>query len=116
MNTQVIPLYGSPGQTFTTTLVIDGVNRALQFKISYNETAGYWIMNISDPATGSDILTSVPLLSAPDGESLNLLEQYRHLGIGSAYLVNVSNIADEQPTDENLGTDFILVWGDTPDA
>lgn len=42
------------------------------------------------------------------------LEQYSYLNIGSAYIVKTdTNISGDKPNDKNLGSTFILVWGDT---
>lgn len=105
---QIIPLDSAPNQTFQITLTVDGENITLGFKLSFNEVAGYWIMTILNPDTDDIILDSIPLLP-----SLNILAQYSYLRIGSAVLVNVSKMQAEYPTGNNLGTDFILVWGDT---
>ncbi len=108
---QVLPVDASPNQTFTSTLSIGGVNKRLSFGLSYNETGGYWVMRISDPASGAVLLDSLPLLPGED-PAANLLGQYAYLGIGSLYLVNQSNTPADRPDDKNLGTAFVLVWGD----
>jgi len=112
MSMQTIPLDVSPNQAFQCTLNVDEANITLYFNIRYNETAKYWQMTISDPVTKEIYLDSVPLLPGnfPSG---NLLEQHAHLGIGSAFVLNVTNVAMDHPDDTNLGTDFILVWSDT---
>ena len=112
MSTQVIPLTPTPNQILNTTLNIDGVNKTYQLKIRYNEMADYWVMSILDPATGDFILDSIPLLTG-DYPAANILQQYAYLGIGSAYVVNVSNLqSPNYPDDKTLGSDFVLVWGD----
>ena len=68
--------------------------------------AGYWVLTIIDPATGEIKIDSIPLLPG-----YNILSQQSYMKIGSAYLVNASNAEAEYPTDSNLGTDFVLVWG-----
>ena len=105
---QILPLTSDPNQTFQSTLTVDGKNITLGFKIIFNEVAGYWIMMILNPSTNVIILDSIPLLP-----SMNILGQYSYLRIGSAYLINASHTQAEYPTDANLGTDFVLVWGDT---
>jgi hypothetical protein len=110
---QILPLDSSPNQTFTSTLMIDGNNVTMRFELSFNEVAGYWVMNMINPTTGEYILASVPLLPSPMGTLWNILGQFAHLGLGSLYLVNVSNNDDATPSESNLGTDFVLVWGDT---
>lgn len=112
MSIQRIPIDSSPNQSFQCTLNVDGANITLQFNVRYNETARYWQMTISDPATKEILLDSLPLVCG-DFPSGNLLEQHAHLGTGSAYLLNVTNVAMDHPDDTNLGTDFALIWGDT---
>lgn len=111
MSVQLIPLTTSPNQTFQSTLAVDGKNITLEFNLKYNEIAEYWIMKI----TNSDkviLLDSIPLI--PGGYPAdNIIEQYRYLGIGSAFIVKSSNVAADYPSANTLGTDFLLVWGDT---
>jgi hypothetical protein len=108
---QLIPLTTSPNQTFQSTLAVDGKNITLELNLKYAEIAEYWIVKI----TNSDkvvLLDSVPLV--PGGYPAdNILEQYGYLGIGSAFIVKSSNVAADYPSDTTLGTDFLLVWGDT---
>lgn len=108
---QIIPLTSEPNQSFQATVTVDGLNRALQFNIRFSEVAGYWIMKITDPATATILLDSIPMLAG-----LNILEQYAYLGIGSAYIINASGSSDDYPTENNLGTDFVLGWDDTPNV
>lgn len=108
MTYQRIPLTTS-NQAFTCTLEIDGKNKKLAFSVRYNEIAKYWTMTVTDPTIGSVLLSSIPLLPAG-----NILGQYAYLQIGSAYVVNTGNTDTDRPGATNLGTDWILVWGDTP--
>lgn len=104
----VLPLTTSPNQTFTSTIPIDGNKIKFNFFLRYNTEAGYWVLDISD-SSNTSLLASVNLVCG-----LNLLEQYSYLKIGSAYIVKVDNsLVDDIPNEYNLGTDFVLVWGDT---
>ena len=110
---QIIPLDSSPNQTFQVTLSVNTINIQLKFFLSYNKIAEYWTMRIVDPLTDSVILDSIPLIvissiTVPN----NFIWQYDYLKIGSAYLVKVGIGADDYPNETNLGTDFVLVWGD----
>jgi hypothetical protein len=108
---QIIPLDNSPNHSFVATLSVNGNNISLSFFLTYNESAGYWLMRISDPGTGLIILDSLPLLT--DGtQAANLLAQYHYLKIGSAYLVKVAPSDTDYPNNTNLGTIFLLLWGD----
>jgi glycosyltransferase A (GT-A) superfamily protein (DUF2064 family) len=109
---QEIPLTSDPNQEFSVTLEIDGVNRTLKFNLSWNYIGGYWVMRITDPATDEIIIDSVPLVAGSVGsDELNILHQHEYLGIGKAYIVPTKDPLEyDHPTDENLGTDFVLVW------
>lgn len=112
-NLIVIPTDNSPNQSFQSTLFVDGKNLTLAFFLAYNEMAGYWVMRISDPATGEIILDSIPLITGAYPAS-NILDQYAYLSIGSAYVFPATASNLDFPDDSSLGTAFLLVWGDTP--
>jgi len=109
---QQIPLTSAPNQKFSVTLQIGEENRELNFNLRWNYIGGYWVMRITDPATNEIIIDSVPLVAGSvNTEQLNILSKYAYLGIGKAYLVPVKDpIEYDHPNDENLGTDFVLVW------
>jgi hypothetical protein len=106
-NIRYIPLTSDPDQYFTCTLPVDHRNITLFFRIRYNDAAKYWVMTIADK-NGFVMIDSIPLLP-----SKNLLEQYKYMQIGSAYIVKSGKLDTDRPDDTNLGTDYILVWGDT---
>ena len=108
---QLVPLTSQPNQTINTVLSINGQNRALQLGFRFNEMAGYWIMVVSDSNTQSILIDSLPLVTGLF-PAANLLGQYAYLGIGAATLVNAGNVAMDYPGSNNLGTDFVLIWGD----
>lgn len=109
---QKIPLTKSPNQKFTCTLQVDGQNKKLSFFVAWNAVAGYWTMDITDEATNTVLLSSIPLIPG-DPPAENIMEQYAYLGIGNAYVVNAGSSATESPNASNLGTDWILIWRDT---
>ena len=109
---QQIPIDSSPNQTFSTTLKVDGKNITLGFFLRWNEQAGYWAMTIYNYLTGRYYVDSLPLLKGTL-PSINLLQMYSYLRIGSCYLINISGSKDDYPTVSNLGKDFLLLWGDT---
>ena len=47
--------------------------------------------------------------------SANLLVPFIYMALGSVYIINVSGVAKDSPDDTDLGTDFQLFWGDTPE-
>lgn len=102
---QRIPLDNSPNQNFDVTLSINGKNTVFNLFLSYNED-NYWTMQVRDKYK-NPITDSIPLLSGQ-----NLLQGLEYLEIGEAFLLKNSDINDEIPNSENLGTDFILLWRD----
>lgn len=107
-NYYIIPLANTPNQTFTSTIPIDGKKIKLNFFLRYNTEAEYWVLDIFN-SDNMSLLASVSLVTGA-----NLLAQYSYLKIGSAYLIKIDNsISDDNPNEYNLGTSFVLVWGDT---
>lgn len=103
---QRIPLDNSPNQNFDVTLNINGKNITYNLLLSWNETANYWTMQVRDTLK-NPITDSIPLLSGQ-----NLLQGLEYLKIGEAYLIRNSNVDDEIPDIDTIGTNFILLWGD----
>lgn len=112
MSNQIVPLTNSPNQNFQVTLNVNNAILKLQLGISYNEFGQYWIMQIADN-NGNILLADVPLITGTY-PAANILGQYEYLQIGSAYMLNISNgtTANDFPNDSDLGSDFILLWGD----
>lgn len=108
----IIPIMPKANQSFTCTLPIDSKNVALGFSFTYNEPGGYWFMSVADGKTNTPLLDAVPLVTG-EFPAANLLEQYEYLGIGSAFVVPVDSLSYGIPSLENLGADYVLVWGDT---
>lgn len=103
----LIPITNSPNQTFTSTIPVNGKKLKLRFFIRYNTEQKCWIMNLRNES--NEILVSaIPLVCG-----LNILEQQSYLNIGSCYVVKIEdNIKRDRPNEYDLGTNFILVWGD----
>lgn len=112
MSFKIIPLTSDPDQTFKITIPVDEKNLKLKLRVKFNTAANYWAMSIYDSASNSIILESIPLLTGayPAGD---ILGQYSYLGLGSATIINVGNSTMDSPDSTNLGTDFLLAWGDT---
>lgn len=112
MSFKIIPLTSNPDQSFKITIPVDGINLKLKLRVRFNTAANYWVMSIYDAASNSLILESIPLLAGayPAGD---LLGQYKYLKLGSATIINVGNSTMDSPDSTNLGTDFLLAWGDT---
>lgn len=110
MSAQIIPLTQTPNQTFTAQLTVDGGPLTLAFSLSYSAMSGWWQLQVYN-AQGLLLLASVPLVTGYY-PAANLLAQYGYLEIGSAYLLNTGNSADDYPGASNL-TSFSLLWSDT---
>lgn len=109
---KIIPLTSDPDQVFKITIPVDGKNLKLKLRVKFNTAANYWTMSIYDAASNELILESIPLLTGayPAGD---ILGQYRYLGLGSATIINTGDSTMDSPDSTNLGTDFLLAWGDT---
>lgn len=112
MSYVVIPLTPDPDQRFNCTIPIDGKNITLSLRLRFNSAGNYWVMSIYDPKTAVNILDSIPILTG-DYPAGDILGQYRYLGLGSACVIKAGDSANDYPDSTNLGTDFVLVWGDT---
>lgn len=111
----IVPLTNNPDQTYKITIPVDGKNLKLKLRVRFNTAANYWVMSIYDAASNRLILDAIPLLTGgyPAGD---LLGQYRYLGLGSATIINAGNSTMDSPDSSNLGTDFLLLWGDTVES
>lgn len=111
---QVIPLTSEHNQSFQCTVQIDGVNRSFQFDMRWNNTAQYWIMSITDLASGDMLIDSLPLVTGKiNTESLNILRAFEYLGIGEVYLASiVSKPSSDYPNEINVSSEFNLMFCD----
>jgi Domain of unknown function (DUF6983) len=110
---QMVPLSNEPNQTVNVSLNVDGKALDLTLLIRYSEIAGYWLMTIEDKR-GTILLENLPLVTG-NNPAGNLLGQFAYLGIGSAFVVNASSLNQQDyPGMSTLGTDFVLIWGNTP--
>ena len=109
---QIVPLTSSPNQSFSVNLQVDGQPLTLNLTIRWNEMAGYWVMSISD-ANGVLLIDSIPLITGwfP---AANILAQWGYLKIGSAFVINEGTSSSDYPGNSDLGTNFDLLWDDTP--
>jgi hypothetical protein len=110
MANQIVPLSSQQNQSLSVQLTVDGQSLTLNLKIGWSSMAGYWVMTIFD-AQGNLLLDSLPMITGTF-PAANILSQYGYLKIGSAYLLNVGN-SDDYPGINELGSDFLLLWGDT---
>jgi len=111
-NYVLIPLTNDPNQNFTVTIPIDGENRTLTLNINYNSIASYWTMSVVDKKTDTLLISSVPLITG-SYPAADLFLQYKYLGLGSAIILKTGTLLMDYPDNTNLGTDFVLAWGDS---
>ena len=113
VNYCIIPLTTEPNQQMQVELSIDGKQHSFLLTIRYNVVGAYWNMDIAKSDTGEQVLVGIPLL-ASEYPAANVLEQHSYLEIGAMYVVKINeSIKQENPDVTNLGTDFVLVWGDS---
>lgn len=110
MSQQIIPLTQAPNQTFTVQLSVDGNPLTLGLQLNYSAMAGWWQLQVSD-VQSNVLLASVPLITGYY-PAANILAQYGYLAIGSAYVLNTGNTANDYPGEASL-SQFSLLWSDT---
>ena len=109
----IVPLSNSPNQTFNIVVPVDGENRTFKFDLWYNEVAEYWLITATDTKTNTKLFDNLPLLTSY-GEFFNILTQLTYKKIGTAgVLPNSADFKKSMPNDKNLGTEYVLIWGDT---
>lgn len=107
---QIIPLTNSPNQTLTVALNVNGNVLRIGLFITYSEMAQYWLMSVLD-SQGTILLSSIPMITGSWPAS-NLLSQHGYMNIGSAYLINLGQVANDYPNANELGNGFLLLWDD----
>ena len=112
MANQIVPLTSMPNQSLSVQLTVDGSPLTLNLTLNYSYVSGYWSMTVYS-AQGVLLLDSVPMLTGIY-PAANMLSQYAYLAIGSAYLLNVGSSDADYPGVNDLGSNFLLAWGDTP--
>ena len=101
--TSIIPMQAIPNRSFSCVIPLDNENIELRFTMRYNEVAGFWFVDIGK--NNQTIIAGYPLIPAQD-----ILEQFRYLEIGHAYIVPRSTISSQFPDIDTLSTDWYVVW------
>ena len=102
----IVPFQGIPNHKFSAKVPIDGGNTLLRFRMTYNDIAGYWLVDIY---RNDDLVYSgLPLLPGQ-----NILEQVGYLGVGSAWIVPRSRVMEQWPSEATLDSDWYVIWGDS---
>lgn len=108
----VIPLDNTPDQEFNVTVDVDGISIPLFLHLRFNTEGQFWHMDIADGRDHKMLVSGIPMLTG-EYPAADLLQQFQHIGIGSAVIVeNTDQTEDENPGMFDLGTDFLLLWGD----
>ena len=106
-----IPLSPLPDQQFSVTVDVRGENVPLTLRLRFNTEGSFWRMDISNSRTGEMYLSGLPLVTG-EYPAADRLAQFQHLGIGSVIILkNSENTDGDFPGIDDLGTDFLLVWG-----
>lgn len=106
-----IPLDTTPDQKFNVTVEVGEENVSLILHLSYNTEGDFWRMDVTNVDTEEMLISHVPLLTG-EYPAADILEQFNYVGIGQAVILKLTNGAEgDFPNIDNLGTDFILVWG-----
>lgn len=110
-----IPLDTTPDQEIHITVEANKENIPLILRIRFNTEGEFWHMAVSNGTTGDMLISNVPLVTG-EYPAANLLRQFEHLGIGAAMIVKVTEQTEKDiPGITDLGTDFVLAWGDDLD-
>lgn len=107
-----VPLTPAPNQSFQVSIPVNRENRNFKFDLWYNYQAEYWLLAVSDLTSNKMLFDNIPLLVSY-GKFFNMLCQLGYLQIGiCGVLPNVSDFSKSMPNDENIGSSYVLVWGD----
>lgn len=101
-----IPMQAISNHKFSCKVYVDSNNILLKFRMSYNEIAKYWVVDLYKDDT--IIYAGLPLIPGQ-----NILEQVAYLGIGSAWIIPRSDVEEQWPTYDTLTSDWYVIWGDT---
>ncbi len=104
-----IPLTAEPNQRFIAQIPASNGNLTLGFYLSWNRMAEYWMLDLFNPLTQAEYLTSLALVQQGDSRR-DFMSQYGYLNLGSAYLVPLTQSAPAQPGLLSWGTDYAMIW------
>lgn len=110
-----IPLTNSPNQTFTCSVPINGANKRFKFNLWYNYQANYWLFSLYDVQNESWIFLNLPLL-VYKGSEWNIIHQLDYMKIGICIILPVVEDKVGNPTKDDIGTHYLMIWGDNSDV
>lgn len=102
---QRVPMQAQPNHSFSAVVTLKEENKKLTFRMTYNEQAQYWCVDLS--VNDKEVITGLPLVPAQD-----ILEQFKHLEIGSAYIIPNSEKENEWPNIADLADGWSVIWSD----
>lgn len=106
-----IPLTTAPNQTFTCNIPINNENIRFRFFLSYNEQAQYWLMTLTRVSDNKELLTNIPLIVSKS-RFMDLFCQLDYMKIGFCIISPVDEDQKSMPDDTDLGTNYLMIWGD----
>jgi hypothetical protein len=113
VSSQVVNFTNDPNQSGELALSIDGTQKSYLYSLRFNEVANYWVGSLYT-LTGGLILDSIAFVTG-NGPAANVLRQFAYLAIGSLTIANQSSASSpDYPNQNDLGSDFVPIWYDTP--
>lgn len=106
-----IPVSNSPNQSFVCTVPVNGRNLDLKFSLWYNTQANYWLLSAEDVRNGKVLFSNLPMISSSRLFS-NILYQLEYMKIGICIVLPIIDNEKSMPDDKNLGTGYLMIWGD----
>ena len=110
-----IPIENIANQEFDLAVEADGRVISLRVHLNYNTEGGFWRMDISDGITGEALVCNIPLVTG-EYPAADLMAPFQYMGLGSVMILQVSEDTysdGDIPDLNNLGTDYLMVWGDS---
>ena len=99
---QSIPFTNDPYQE----LVVDWKGNSLEFIVFWNDQASCWFFNLNDYISGTTLANGIALVPGTD-----LLKPLA-LDIEGSLFINDENNTGSNPTQDGLGTDFMVYLTD----
>lgn len=91
-------LFEIPLSAASQSLRVTLANQVYRVSVTWRDAVGLWLLDIAD-GNGSALVQGLPLVTGND-----LLEQFRHLGIGGGLWVLSGDNLGDMPTFDGLGT------------
>lgn len=108
-----IPLTNSPNQRFQCTLPVNDENITFVFELWYNYEAEYWLMSLTNKTTDEQIFVNLPLLATKNDVFGNIMCQLGYKNVGICYVFPTSEDIKSMPNDKELGSLYLMLWGDS---